>query len=406
MDDYAHTRRLAPYFREAGYSCIRVQSTAEVPAVFLPNFSLDGYVVNIVHTGSVEKTLRELARHRPVAVVAGSEIGVELADALSEGLGLATNGTALSAARRDKGTMIDTITAAGLPAAAQLRVSSEDGLRSWHERIGGRIVVKPVRSAGSKGVYFCDSADEAVTAYRTLLGETDLFGQPNESIVAQEYLPGTEYVVNTVSRAGRHHVCDMWRTVRADVNGVLDKLAAFYVIPREGAVQDQLVSYGCQVLDAIGIQYGPAHIEIKITPDGHRLVEIAARMSGMDNPYYAELSLGESQLNWTVDAYVNPGRFDRHYQDGYQIHQFFASVCMLSPYSGTLRSYPYLSEVKRLESLHELQMAVKPGDPIIRSVNDATHPLIVNLRHPVEEVVVRDMQTLRYFDGYAFYDVE
>src|SRR5262249_53292507 len=55
------------------------------------------------------------------AVVAGSERGVSLADALSEALGVATNGTALSAARRDKFVMIETVRARGLRAPAQLR---------------------------------------------------------------------------------------------------------------------------------------------------------------------------------------------------------------------------------------------------------------------------------------------
>jgi len=406
VDDYAPTRRLAPYFRDSGYECVRVQSTLEVPAVFLPSLSLDGYVANIVHKGSLPQTLCELAGYRPVAVVAGSEIGVELADALSEGLGLASNGTALSAARRDKWTMIDTITAAGLPAASQLRVSSAGELRRWHERIGGRIVVKPTRSSGSKGVYFCDSPEEAAAAYRKLLGDADIFGQPNESVVAQEYLPGTEYELNTVSRAGRHHICDIWRPLHADINGVLDKEVGDYIIPREGAIQDRLVSYGCQVLDAIGIRYGPAHMEIKMTPDGPRLVEIAARMSGSDCPYHTELAIDESQLNWTVDAYVNPARFDHHYPDTYRINHQVAFVGMLSPCAGILRSYPYLSEVERLESLYELHMVVKPGDPISLSIPGATHPMFAILRHRVEEIVMRDMQTLRYLDGPAFYDVE
>lgn len=201
-------------------------------------------------------------------------------------------------------------------------------------------------------------------------------------------------------------MCDIWRPIHADINGVLDKEVGDFIIPREGTIQDQLVSYGSQVLDAVGIRYGPAHIEIKMTPDGPRLVEIAARLSGSDCPYHAELAIGESQLNWTVDAYVKPEQFNRRYQDTYCIHHQVGFVGMLSPYTGILRSYPYLSEVERLESLYELYVVIKPGDPIVRSIPGATHPMIAILRHPVEEVVLRDMQTLRYLDGPAFYELE
>lgn len=355
--------------------------------------------------GSIEETLRQVAAYDPVAVIAGGEIGVELADALSEALGLATNGTALSAARRDKYTMIEAVKAAGVPVGRQLRITSESELRRWHEQIDGRTVVKPVRSAGSEGVHFCASPGEAAAAYHTLLGQTNLFSEPNESVVAQEYLTGTEYVVNTVSREGRHHVSDIWRTVRFNVNGTMDLLGSFYIIPSKGAVQDQLAAYACRVLDAVGIRYGPAHIEIRTTADGPRLIEIGARIGGSDNPYYAMLATGESQLNWTVDAYVNPARFDSRYQEDYTIREYFASVVMLCPFKGILRSYPLMASVERLESLHDIRLAANPGDHVVPTVDDTTSPLTVNLKHSVEEIVMRDMATLRYLDGHAFYDV-
>lgn len=405
VDAYAPTRRLAPYFRDAGYGCVRVQSTVAVPAIYQSPFSLDDYAASIVHAGSLEETLREVRKYRPVAVVAGGELGVELADALSERLGLATNGTALSAARRDKYTMIETVRAAGLRSAEQLRITSEDELRTWHERLDGKVVLKPTRSAASEGIYFCDSPDESVAAYHKLLGTTNIFSERNDSIVAQEYLIGTEFIINTTSRVGRHHVCDIWRTTRVNVNGILDLLAALYIVPREGAVQDRLVSYACRVLDAVGIQYGAAHIEIKMTPNGPCLIEVGARIGGGDNPYYAELATGESQLNWGVDAYLHPERFDSRYQDSYQIQHYVASVAMLSPHEGTLRSYPFMSVVEGLQSLHEIRTAVQPGDRIRRSIDDTTYPLVVNLRHEVEEVVMRDMETLRYLDGHAFYEL-
>lgn len=405
VDAYSPSRRLAPHFRQAGYDCVRVQSTPAVPAVYQSSFDLADYVANIIYEGSIEKTLHEVASYRPVAVLAGGEIGVELADALSEGLALPSNGTALSTARRDKYTMIETIRNAGLRAAKQLRIGSVEELCAWHAQVGGKIVLKPARSAASDGVRFCDSPDAAAKAYLALIDKTNVFSERNISVVAQEYLLGAEYIVNTVSCAGRHHVCDIWRTVHADVNGVLDLLAGLYVLPREGPIQEQLVSYAGQALDALGIKYGPAHIEIKMTPDGPCLVELGARIGGGDNPYYAQLATGESQLNWTVDAYVRPNRFNDRMLTDYRIENHVASAPMMSPYEGVLRSYPFLDRVKTLQSLHEIRTLVHPGETIVRSVDDTTYPLIVNLRHPVEEIIRRDMETLRYLDGHAFYDV-
>lgn len=405
VDDYGPACRHAPSFQEAGFACVRVQSTPEVPSIYKAAVVLDGYVAHIVHEGSLDRTLREIEPFAPVAVVAGSEVGVELADALSERLGVVGNGTRLSRARRDKFTMIEQVAAAGLQAAAQLRVTSEDELRAWHERVGGRIVLKPLRSAAGDGVHFCASPEESVAGYRDIMGRTNVFSERNSGVVAQEYLVGTEYVMNTVSSAGRHHVCDIWQTVRVDVNGVCDALNGMHILPRAGHIQDRLVAYATQVLDALGIAYGPAHIELKMTPAGPCLVELGARIAGSDMSYFVELATGESQIPWTVDAYTRPARFARRYREPYTVQQYVAGVIMLSPRGGTLRSYPYLDAVKSLDSLHNIRVLIAEGDAILPSRGGVRPPIIVSLAHPIEELVMRDMETLRYLDGHAFYDI-
>jgi hypothetical protein len=67
--------------------------------------------------------------YRIVAVIAGSEPGVELADKLSHRLRLRTNGEELSAARRNKYLMGEAVRAAGIRAVKQ-QVKSQEESRS------------------------------------------------------------------------------------------------------------------------------------------------------------------------------------------------------------------------------------------------------------------------------------
>ncbi|MEJ1267035.1 ATP-grasp domain-containing protein [Pantoea ananatis] len=127
-----------------------------------------------------------------------------------------------------------------------------------------------------------------------IVGKKNIFSEINQEVVAQEYLCGTEYVVNTVSCQGKHRVTDIWKTTRVSVNEFLDMGDSIQIMPRQGEVQDILVSYALQVLDAMNIQYGPGHMEIKMCNDGPCLVEIGARIAGGDMPYYAELATGQS----------------------------------------------------------------------------------------------------------------
>jgi biotin carboxylase len=410
VDTYASIgTELAQGFRRAGYTPLRVQSGPEVPIALRGLPDRYPYDVDIVHHGDLSTTLAALAPFSPVAVVAGTEPGVELADALSEALhpttGAPTNGTALSPARRDKYLMIERIKQQGLRGAQQIQVEDEDQLRNWHNEVGGTIVLKPLRSAGSDGVNWCRSPDDAVQAFRRLNGRKNVLSQCNDGVVAQEYLIGTEYIVNTVSCDGAHQVCDIWQTHRISANGIPDLLVTSRLLPASGAVQDELIGYAFAVLDALGIRHGAAHAEIKMTSDGPCLVEVGARVSGGNLPASARLATGQSQIEWMVDAYVRPEQFARRRGRPYLLHQHVARTAMVAPRSGTLISYESLEAIKELDSFHDMQVRVSPGERLPVTTNDLTHPIFVTLSHEVGEVVARDLLTLRYMDGVSFYNL-
>ncbi|MFI5779570.1 ATP-grasp domain-containing protein [Nocardia sp. NPDC051570] len=405
VDSYAPTAVLVREFHKAGAALVRVQSTPEVPRFYRAPFDLDYYVDNIVHDGDFAETARRVAAHDPMAIVAGGEIGVEFADTLAAELGLPGNGVELSSARRDKYIMIETIKRAGVAGARQKRIDSEAELVDWHESIGGRIVVKPLRSGAGDSVFFCDTPAESATAFAKIVNYQNVYSQLNIGAVAQEYLRGTEYMVNTVSRDGRHRVCEIWRTARISANGVMDLSETAYLMPRRGPVQDRIAAYTFEVLDALGIAYGPAHVEVKMTADGPMLVEAGARISGANLPHYAQVAHGRSQLDWAVEAYLNPDRYLASYQDDFDEPSFCAFVGLISPVSGVLRGYRHLDALRELESFHEMRVFVQTGGSIVPTVDDVTYPAAVILMHESEETVLRDAGTIRYLDGPDFYDL-
>ena len=410
VDTYASIgTELAQGFLSAGYTPLRVQSTPEVPKALRGQPDRFDYDADIVHRGDLAETLTRLLYFNPVAVVAGTEPGVELADTLSEALhpitGAPTNGTVLSPARRDKYLMIERIKQQGLRGARQLLVAGEEQLRAWHREVGGTVVLKPLRSAGNDGVTWCRSPEDSVQAFRRLDGRRNALSEPNDGVVAQECLVGAEYTVDTVSRDGAHQVCDIWETYRINANGIPDLLVAWRLLPAIGDVQDELVAYAFEALDALGIKHGAAHAEIKMTADGPCLVEVGARIAGAGLPDGARLATGRSQVDWMVDAYARPEHFVRNCGGPYRLHQHVARAAMVAPRGGTLLSYQSLEAVKELESYHDMRVRISPGEHLQRTVNDLTYPLFVTLAHDVGEVVARDLWTLRYLDGRSFYEL-
>ena len=409
VDVYAPTMRLAEAFTEAGCAVVRLRSTPGVPEVYRAHGGDDGDVLfadTIVHHGDEQLTLKAVAEHAPIAVLTGGELGVELADSLSEALGLTTNGTALSPARRDKYVQIETVRAAGLRTAKQLQVTDAAELARWHAALGGRIVVKPVRSAGNDGVAFCDTPEEAVTAYRAVAGARNIFSLRNDGVVAQEYLAGTEYVVNTVSRDGRHRATDVWRYTKISANGVRDRISGAVLVPPSAPERASLAAYAGDVLDSLRVRHGPAHHEIMLTEHGPCLVEVGVRLCGADTAAQALLAVGESQVERTVQAYLDPMAFLAEVDRPQTVHRHVAMAFLTSPVSGILRGYPLLDEVRALESCHDIQIGVPPGGRLPLTVDDTTEPMMVVLAHPRPEVVARDLATVGWLDGHGFYDVE
>jgi len=405
VDSYAPTKALADEFVRAGAALVRVQSTPEVPGAYRGPFDLSGYLDNIVHRGDLTATVDAVAAHRVDAVVPGGEVGVEFTDVLSEKLGLPTNGTMLSSARRDKYVMVEAVRAAGLTVARQCLVHDAQTLLDWHRDVGGRVVVKPLRSAGGDGVHFCDTPEQSAAAFEDIANSDNLFSAANEGAVAQEYLRGTEYMVNTVSRDGRHRVCEVWRTTRIAANGVLDLSDTVYLMSRTGPLQDQLAGYAFQVLDALGVRHGPAHVEVKLVGGQPVLVEVGARICGANLPYYAQRAHGSSQLDWTVEAYLRPQRFHARIDDPDPAGAYCAFVGLVSPVEGVLKGYPHLDAIRAMESFADLRVGVQPGQRLRRTVNDLTYPVFVVLMHESEETVLRDANTLRYLDGPGFYEL-
>lgn len=49
---------------------------------------------------------------------------------------------------------------------------------------------------------------------------------------------------------------------------------------------------------------------------------------------------------------------------------------------------------------------MEPGQPIKRTIDDLSNAIMLTLHHDVEEVVLRDLNTVRYLDGAGFYELE
>jgi biotin carboxylase len=395
---------LAPEFKRRGHPCVHIQSQPVLPALLAP-FDRDAYVDNVVHRGNLDETLLRLRQFEPACVIPGAEHGVQLADALSEALGLRTNGTGLSAARRDKFEMIEAMRRQGIPTVQCIKASHLDQALAWiHAHTELPVVVKPPKSSGTNGVHFCGNTADVERAFDAIIGHRDAMDIMNDEVIVQSFLRGTEYIVDTVSCDRKHCVVAFWQYGKHQrLNGASFVYDHAVLLPHAGELQDLVYPYVFRVLDALGIQNGPSHSEVIVTNRGPILVEVGARLCGALAPVLCRAATGSSQVEVTADAYLDQAAFAWHLDHPYVLNREALRVLLIAKGEGILESLPLLEDVRKLDSFFDMRIFVKPGDRLRLTTDFLTHPGLVDLVHERRDTVEADLRRVRALEDSGFY---
>lgn len=344
IDAWSGGRYLIPAFQALGYFCLHVQSPF-LPAVFVADnqLAIARSDRHIVHDGDIETLLNTLQPYAIKAILAGSEGAVALADRLNDALALAfSNRFELSAARRNKFLMQEQLARRGVASIKQQLTADCDELQQWlasHDR--WPVVLKPVQSAGTDGVFICHDLAQAIQAFDAILAKKDLFGSPNWEVLCQEFLAGEEFVINGIACQGEYFFTELWQSKKQQRNG-FPVYETQYLHYRNDAGFDVLAAYTAQVCQALGIENGAFHAEVMMTPSGPVLIEIGARVAGGADPYIIEECLGHSQIGKLVQAVLHPEVFlqEVRRQRDFSGHRRAAYVFMISPSTGRVQSSP------------------------------------------------------------------
>ena len=420
---------LAEELKRRGYPCISVVSSEHVSEEILAKCDRGAFLEVIQHNEDLEKTQSELRRLGVRCVLSGCETGVMTADVLSESMGFRTNGAALSQARRNKFLMAEAVRRAGLRVPAQFLSDRWDELLDWVKGQGKwPVVVKPPHSLASEDVRVCRSEDELEQAFHSLLHRRNISGLVNHAVLAQELIFGTQYVLDTVSHEGSHYLAGVWRYGRpefassvlsaaeggGDWPGSLAHVSwdeinygaigsnSKTILPGDDDLAEALFAYASRALDALGIRYGPAHFELMWIDDGPVLVEVGARLHGAPSTHWmCRICTGASQLDQTIDSYLNPGHFLRVARRSYALRWHGAKV-RLHPWRGGF--YKCCRGLDRIESLPSFRGFFYMSEPKELTPLDCVG--VVALIHADEEAVRRDFQFIRELEKQDLFDID
>jgi biotin carboxylase len=363
------------------------------------------YFKEVDESETLEKTeavVRKAAeKFRIVACIAGGEAGVDLADALSEHLKVRTNGTIIPN-KRDKKLQQELIKKSGLRSVRQAGSDQFADVETFLRREPYPVVLKPVESAGSDGVKLCHNFDEAKEHFEVLMNSQMVNGGDCPAVLCQEFLRGKEYVVDHVSRDGKHKTVMVWVYDKRPANGSAFVYFGCVPVDSESPEARLVIPYVRRVLDALQIKNGPSHAEVMMTADGPCLVEMNCRSHGGDGnwrPLCRALNGGYSQVESTVDSYLDSRQFmitpDKPPSPFKACGQ---EVILVSFSRGVVKSTPGFEEIKNLESFVYLETGVRQGTHVDYTIDLFTGIGSVILMHEDADVVERDVRRIRQLE--------
>jgi biotin carboxylase len=230
---------------------------------------------------ALEVVLRSL-KHKPDAVLAVDDPGLELAARLNEGLGLAANPPEAVRQLRDKLAFRQMQQEHGFPCPDFHHLPSAADPAQLLGQLRWPIVVKARRLSGSRGVIRADNAREylqAVNWVRDIQNKADR-DAASLGLVVEEFIAGREYALEGILSRRELRVLALF-----DKPDPLDGPyfeETIYVTPSRlpDRTQDEIHGTVQRACRQAGLITGPVHAEMRVNGEGVWLLEVAARSIG------------------------------------------------------------------------------------------------------------------------------
>lgn len=295
--------------------------------------------------------LRQLHRTLPFrAVIGPGESGLLPAARLSAALELPGTPVHVVEAIRDKHAMRKRLEGTQFGQVAATLASTADEVRSFAERVGYPVIMKPADGLGSRDV-------------RRISGPEDIDDLPLKpaTFLIEEFIDGREFSIESFSFDGVHRILGINEETKigAAPNPFVE-IAHEMPAQLDRSTREELVIFVTEFLDAIGLSDGPAHTEVKLGSTGFRVIETHNRVGGDGLWKMVRLTTGVDlltlALQWQLRE-VAPLEFTPEPVCGAAVRYFTPPPGLVTRVHGAAR---WAGE----PNIVRIDLALKPGDRV------------------------------------------
>ncbi len=328
---------------------------------------LEGYVddIELCQTNEFAPLLERVravhSRRRLDGFMSMAEYEVVAAARVARELGLPTADPDAVQTARNKVFMRRRCAQAGVPMPAFRAVDSAAQAAGAALAVGLPCVVKPADETASADVRRCTTVDEVVEHVAAILSQRrNVRGQlRHHEVLVEECVGGHEVSVEVLASGSRLHVLGVTdKTVGGDNRFV--ELGHLFPSMLPEAVRTECASVATQALRAVGFDLGLAHVEVKHSAAGPRLIEVNPRPAGDKIHELVDLSLGLSCLELVVRQYLGeplPARIPATPSRA-------AAIRFLTAAPGRVAGVGGAGEAARLPGVREAVAYVQAGDVV------------------------------------------
>jgi ATP-grasp domain len=238
-----------------------------------------------------------------------------------------------------------------------------------------RYVLKPNDGSGNRDITFVDRGD---------LSRVDrLLHVGARPMLMEEFVGGDEYFVNGQSDArGEPLVVSVWRYERRAVNARENVSVKSLRVPTADPAFAVLKAYAERVLRATGLRRSPFHLEAKVDAAGPCLIEVGARLCGLQVAELDSWLHGDrlDLVDVAVHDYISAERASEVALDWRAFDAHAASTVLgVAEQPGRLFRIEGVEQVERMPEFLGWVKEPHLGDTVLATVDVLSTPWVANL---------------------------
>ena len=341
--------------KEMGYEIILVDYDPDAVGFELADVKL------VVSTLDQEEVLKQARIYKPDVVITSTSDGpVRTAAYVNEKLGKQPDlSYEDSLCATIKSYMRERLKECHVPIPQYFVVSNEKEFQNAVQALQGDMIVKPADNAGSRGVVLIkkDSESGKTQPEDTLaVYEYSKSNSRNGVVMVEEFMEGEEVSVESMTVNGETTVVTITDKLTTPPPYFVE-LGHAEPSRHPAKLQEQIREITKQAVAAIRLQNGPSHTEVKLTKNGPKIVELAARLGGdFITSRLVPLSTGVDMVgNSVILATGGQVELAKKWDKG-------AAIRFISGESGTIKQITVPKEVYGLPGIEEIVLYKKAGD--------------------------------------------